>query len=45
MKLRPSALEKLSYTPWNFQDKKQIPTFFSTTGNASCFFNCPLEFP
>ena len=22
MKLRPSALEKLSYTPWNFQDQK-----------------------
>ena len=22
MKLRPSALEKLCYTPWNFQDQK-----------------------
>ena len=39
MKLRPSALEKLCYIPWNFQDEKPIPTFFSTPGNVSSFFN------
>ena len=44
IKLRPSALEKLCYTSWNFQDQK--PRLSSAPpGNANSFFNWPLEFP
>ena len=44
IKLRPSALEKLCYTSWNFQDQK--PRLSSAPpGNANSFFNWPLELP
>ena len=47
MKLCPSALVKLCYTPWNFQGQKPRLSWsaLETMGNANSYFNWPLEFP
>ena len=47
MKLCPSALVKLCYTPWNFQGQKPRLSWspLETVGNANSYFNWPLELP